>query len=61
MTAPCLVARGDARIDNGKFKTALGKGKMLSTDVVRRSQATPWAVSALLDWRSHCLCTWMCP
>lgn len=29
-----LVARGDARIDNGKFKAALGKGKMLSTDVV---------------------------
>ena len=29
-----LVARGDARIDNAKFKTALGKGKMLSPDVV---------------------------
>ena len=28
--AVLLVARGDARIDNGKFKTALGKGKMLS-------------------------------
>ena len=32
--AVLLVARGDARIDNGKFKTALGKGKMLSPDVV---------------------------
>ena len=29
-----LVARGDTRIDNAKFKTALGKGKMLSPDVV---------------------------
>ena len=29
-----VVARGDARIDNVKFKTALGKGKMLSPDVV---------------------------
>ena len=29
-----LVARGDARIDNAKFKSALGKGKMLSPDVV---------------------------
>lgn len=29
-----LVARGDARIDNAKFKTALGKGKMLNPDVV---------------------------
>jgi len=26
--------RSDARIDNSKFKTALGKGKMLSPDVV---------------------------
>ena len=32
--AVLLVARGDARIDNSKFKTALGKGKMLSPDVV---------------------------
>ena len=32
--AVLLVARGDARIDNGTFKTALGKGKMLSPDVV---------------------------
>jgi prolyl-tRNA editing enzyme YbaK/EbsC (Cys-tRNA(Pro) deacylase) len=29
-----VVARGDARIDNVKFKTALGKGKMLSPEVV---------------------------
>jgi prolyl-tRNA editing enzyme YbaK/EbsC (Cys-tRNA(Pro) deacylase) len=29
-----VVARGDARIDNLKFKTALGKGKMLSPEVV---------------------------
>jgi len=29
-----IVARGDARIDNLKFKTALGKGKMLSADIV---------------------------
>ena len=32
--AVLLLARGDARIDNAKFKTALGKGKMLSPDVV---------------------------
>ena len=29
-----VVARGDARIDNLKFKNALGKGKMLSPEVV---------------------------
>jgi len=29
-----VVARGDARIDNLKFKNALGKGKMLSPDIV---------------------------
>jgi prolyl-tRNA editing enzyme YbaK/EbsC (Cys-tRNA(Pro) deacylase) len=29
-----LVASGDARIDNRKFKAALGKGKMLSADEV---------------------------
>lgn len=29
-----LVARGDARINNRKFKDALGKGKMLATDEV---------------------------
>ena len=29
-----LVASGDARIDNKKFKNALGKGKMLSPDEV---------------------------
>lgn len=29
-----LVARGDARIDNRKFKDAFGKGKMLAADEV---------------------------
>ncbi len=29
-----LVARGDARIDNQKFKAAFGKGKMLPADEV---------------------------
>lgn len=29
-----LVARGDARVDNRKFKDALGKGKMLPPDEV---------------------------
>ena len=29
-----LVARGDARIDNAKFKAAFGKGKMLALDEV---------------------------
>ena len=29
-----IVARGDARIDNVKFKNTLGKGKMLSPDTV---------------------------
>ena len=29
-----VVASGDARIDNLKFKSALGKGKMLSPEVV---------------------------
>jgi len=28
-----VVARGDARIDNLKFKSALGKGKMLAPEV----------------------------
>jgi len=39
--AVLLVAQGDARIDNGKFKTALGKGKMLSTDVVAEITGHP--------------------
>jgi prolyl-tRNA editing enzyme YbaK/EbsC (Cys-tRNA(Pro) deacylase) len=39
--AVLLVARGDARIDNSKFKTALGKGKMLSTDVVAEITGHP--------------------
>ena len=34
-----VVARGDARIDNAKFKTALGKGKMLSPEVVAAAAA----------------------
>jgi len=36
-----LVARGDARIDNAKFKTALGKGKMLATEVVAEITGHP--------------------
>lgn len=36
-----LVARGDARIDNSKFKAALGKGKMLPTDVVAEITGHP--------------------
>ena len=36
-----LVARGDARIDNSKFKATLGKGKMLSTDVVAEITGHP--------------------
>lgn len=33
-SAILLVARGDARIDNRKFKDALGKGKMLPVEQV---------------------------
>jgi len=53
-----LVARGDARIDNAKFKTALGKGKMLATEVVAEITVTPWAACVLLDWPNPCPFTW---
>ena len=36
-----LVARGDARIDNRKFKEALGKGKMLPPDEVQTLTGHP--------------------
>ena len=36
-----LVARGDARIDNAKFKAAFGKGKMLSLDDVEALTGHP--------------------
>ena len=36
-----LVARGDARIDNTKFKTAFGKGKMLALDEVEALTGHP--------------------
>jgi len=36
-----LVARGDARIDNTKFKTAFGKGKMLALDAVEALTGHP--------------------
>jgi prolyl-tRNA editing enzyme YbaK/EbsC (Cys-tRNA(Pro) deacylase) len=36
-----LVARGDARIDNTKFKTVFGKGKMLALDAVEALTGHP--------------------
>jgi prolyl-tRNA editing enzyme YbaK/EbsC (Cys-tRNA(Pro) deacylase) len=36
-----LVASGDARIDNTKFKTAFGKGKMLALDQVETLTGHP--------------------
>jgi prolyl-tRNA editing enzyme YbaK/EbsC (Cys-tRNA(Pro) deacylase) len=36
-----LVARGDARIDNRKFKAALGKGKMLPLEEVESITGHP--------------------
>lgn len=36
-----LVARGDARIDNKKFKDQFGKGKMLPTDEVEAITSHP--------------------
>lgn len=36
-----LVARGDARIDNRKFKASFGKGKMLPPDEVARITGHP--------------------
>jgi prolyl-tRNA editing enzyme YbaK/EbsC (Cys-tRNA(Pro) deacylase) len=36
-----LVARGDARIDNRKFKQALGKGKMLGAEEVEHITGHP--------------------
>ena len=36
-----LVARGDARIDNRKFKDAFGKGKMLPPDAVAHITGHP--------------------
>ena len=39
--AVLLVARGDARIDNRKFKAALGKGKMLPPEDAERLTGHP--------------------
>ncbi len=36
-----LVARGDARIDNAKFKAAFGKGKMLALEAVEALTGHP--------------------
>ena len=36
-----LVARGDARIDNKKFKDAFGRGRMLSPEVVAEVTGHP--------------------
>jgi Cys-tRNA(Pro) deacylase len=36
-----LVTRGDARIDNRKFKDAFGKGKMLAADEVAKITGHP--------------------
>lgn len=36
-----LVARGDARIDNAKFKATFGKGKMLALDQVEALTGHP--------------------
>jgi prolyl-tRNA editing enzyme YbaK/EbsC (Cys-tRNA(Pro) deacylase) len=36
-----LVARGDARVDNGKFKTVFGKGKMLGAHEVEALTGHP--------------------
>ena len=36
-----LVTRGDARIDNAKFKNAFGKGKMLALDEVEALTGHP--------------------
>lgn len=36
-----LVARGDARVDNTKFKAAFGKGKMLGADDVEALTGHP--------------------
>ncbi|MDC8757080.1 YbaK/EbsC family protein [Janthinobacterium fluminis] len=36
-----LVASGDARVDNKKFKAALGKGKMLAPDEVAQLTGHP--------------------
>ena len=36
-----LVARGDARIDNAKFKAAFGKGKMLALEEVQALTGHP--------------------
>ena len=48
-----LVARGDARIDNAKFKTALGKGKMLSPDVVPAAGSVNSAVRMSVTLLAH--------
>ena len=36
-----LVARGDARVDNGKFKAVFGKGKMLGAEDVEALTGHP--------------------
>ena len=36
-----LVARGDARIDNRKFKAAFGKGRMLEAEEIERVTGHP--------------------
>jgi prolyl-tRNA editing enzyme YbaK/EbsC (Cys-tRNA(Pro) deacylase) len=47
-----LVARGDARLDNGKTKAAFGgRPRMLGADETWRLPDIPWEASARSDWR----------
>jgi prolyl-tRNA editing enzyme YbaK/EbsC (Cys-tRNA(Pro) deacylase) len=54
-----LVTRGDARIDNRKFKEAFGKGKMLAVEEVVELTGHPVGVSARLAWPSRYRYIWM--
>ena len=48
-----VVAAGDVKVDNGKYKAAFGgKAKMLTPTKRWSASATPWAACVPLRWRT---------
>lgn len=56
-----LVARGDARLDNRKYKERFGqKAKLLNLDEVEIETGHRSAAYARSAWRGRCACSAMC-
>ena len=57
-----VVAAGDAKVDNGRYKAAFGgKAKMLTPEEAVERVATPWAGYAPLPSTTGWRCTWTSP